>query len=202
MPKSLSERLKRAIEDWKRAERGRSIMGFHRILAEQKVRGSSYAMIHHYLRGEWEPGMAFLVAAADVLDVRQQWLVSGEGAQTVADAAMPRTAGVSLDAVLVTGVEAQLRDLAGDLGLEELRAVRRRLVASCKDGHKATPSDTNLLGDWLGRHVLEPLERLDLEPDERQGEDYVRAACLALTLAMPENRAGPTIGKLIERLED
>ena len=202
MPKSLSGRLERAVKDWKQAEPGRSIMGFHRILAEQKVRGSSYAMIHHYLRGEWEPSLEFLVAAADVLGVRWEWLTRGQGAQTAAEAAMPASRTVSLDAFLVTETEARLHDVAGEPGLAELQAVSLRLAASCRDGHKAAPDKIGLLGDWLGRHVLEPLERLDLDLSERQGEDYVRAACLALMLAMPENRAGLTISRLIERLED
>ncbi len=204
MSESLSERLNRALEDWKRGEAGRSISSFHRILAERQVQGSSYAMIHRYLRGQWKPSLRFLEAAAEVLGVRQQWLTYGEGPRNAAEAALPasRTVSVGLNAVVVTETEAKLLDLAGELGLAELHAVRHRLIASCRDGHQATPNEIDDLGDWLGKRVLEPLQRLESDLSERQGEDYVRAACHALMLAMPESRAGSTIGKLIERLED
>ena len=206
MSESLSDRLNQALQDWKRGEAGRSVSSFHRILAERQVPGSSYAMVHRYLRGQWKPSLGFLEAAAEVLGVRQQWLTYGEGPHTAAEAAMPASrtvsVSVSLDAVLVTETEAKLLDLAGELGLAELHAVRRRLIASCRDGHQATPNEIEELGDWLGKRVLEPLQRLESDLSERQGEDYVRAACHALMLAMPESRAGSTIGKLIKRLED
>ncbi len=204
MSDSLSKRLKKALEDWKRGGAGRSISSFHRILAERQVPGSSYAMVHRYLRGQWKPSLGFLEAAAEVLGVRKEWLTYGEGPRTAAEAAMAsRTISVGLGAVLVTETEAKLLDLAGELGLAELHAVRRRLIASCRDGHQAPPaSEVEDLGDWLGKRVLEPLQWLESDLSKRQGEDYVRAACHALMLAMPESRAGSTIGELIERLED
>lgn len=204
MPESLSDRLNRALGDWKRAEAGRSVASFHRILAERQVPGSSYSMVYRYLRGQWKPSLGFLEAAAEVLGVRQQWLTYGEGPHTAADAAIPasRTISLRLDAVLVTETEAKLIGVGGESGLGELHATRHRLVASCRDGHQATPGEVEELGDWLVRRVLEPLQWLESDLSERQGEDYVRAACHALMLAMPESRAGSTIGKLIERLED
>ena len=203
MSESLSDRLGHALQDWKRGGPRRSISSFHRILAERQVPGSSYAMIHRYLGGQGEPSLKFIEAAAEVLEVRPAWLTYGAGAQTAAEAAMAsRTAIVGLDAVLVTETEAKLVDLTGEFGLAELHAARRRLVASCRDGHQATPNEIQELGDWLGKRVLEPLQRLESDLSGRQGEDYVRAACHALMLAVPEGRAGSTIGELIERLED
>lgn len=70
---SLGARLKKAIED-----AGLTIREFHRQMEARGVSGSSYPNIHRYLADRGEPTLAFLRGAAEFLDVRLAWLVTGE----------------------------------------------------------------------------------------------------------------------------
>jgi transcriptional regulator with XRE-family HTH domain len=74
----IHERLRWAVEQ----HAGLSIREFHRRMDERGVRGSSYASVHGYLRGKADPSVVFLQEAADVLGVREPWLVLGSGAPT------------------------------------------------------------------------------------------------------------------------
>lgn len=69
-------RLRRAIQAWG------SIRAFHLEMKKRKVRGSSYPTIHSYLKGDTVPGRQFMRTASEVLEVREEWLVSGEGRMT------------------------------------------------------------------------------------------------------------------------
>lgn len=69
-------RLRRAIQAWG------SIRAFHFEMKKRKVRGSSYPTIHSYLKGDTVPGRQFMRTASEVLEVREEWLVSGEGRMT------------------------------------------------------------------------------------------------------------------------
>lgn len=77
----LKRRLKEAIKD-----RG-SIRKFQREMEKTGVRGHSRQMIHAYLSGEREPSIAFLRKAAEVLGVREAWLMAGSGRKTPAASA-------------------------------------------------------------------------------------------------------------------
>lgn len=74
---SVADRLERALE-----QRDESIRGFQRRMAERDVRGSSYPSVHGYVRGDATPSVEFLRQAADVLGVREEWLVLGKGEPT------------------------------------------------------------------------------------------------------------------------
>lgn len=56
-----------------------SVREFQRRLADQKVRGSSYANIHRYLSNGRTPTIPFMEAASTVLGVRMVWLATGDG---------------------------------------------------------------------------------------------------------------------------
>lgn len=77
MSTPIGERMLEAIE-----ARGMSIRSFHLALHAKKIRGSSYASVHNYLKGRREPPFEFVSAAAEVLEIRLAWLASGEGAMT------------------------------------------------------------------------------------------------------------------------
>jgi len=85
---NIASRLRAAIEGWKQ-ESGRdgSIRAFHKELARRGVRGSSYNMIHSYLRKEnpREPSPTFLRGASALLGVREAWLTTGTGEPTEAE---------------------------------------------------------------------------------------------------------------------
>ncbi len=78
---SIAHRLQEAIE-----LRGVSVVEFQRGLADvakkMDVRGASYAQIHHYLQGRREPTLAVIRLAADLLEVREEWLAFGTGEPT------------------------------------------------------------------------------------------------------------------------
>lgn len=88
---TVAERLAWAIEEYGPRPRGRpgakgSIRGFHSKMSKRTELmglGSSYGMIHRYLRGDTVPPAVFLHAAAQVLaPIREAWLRSGEGERT------------------------------------------------------------------------------------------------------------------------
>jgi hypothetical protein len=87
-------RLRRAIEEWS----GGGIKAFHRDLGAraEKVPGSSYTMIHKYLKGT-EPPLGFIAVAAETLGVQRDWLAFGAGPMRWTDVAdeetSPPTAG-------------------------------------------------------------------------------------------------------------
>jgi hypothetical protein len=75
---TIGSRLKHAIGAWD----GGGISAMQRELQAEGVPGSSYAMVHKYLRDKSVPPLAFLTAAADLLGVRVSWLAFGEGRRT------------------------------------------------------------------------------------------------------------------------
>ena len=74
---SLGERLRKAVN----LKYG-SIRSFHKELEGRKVKGGSYPQVHRYLADKSTPSIAFLTAASEVLRVRRQWLLTGEGGMT------------------------------------------------------------------------------------------------------------------------
>lgn len=77
----VPDRLRWAVEE----HAGISIREFQRRMDERDVRGSSYATVHGYLHGESAPSVEFLREAADVLGVRDEWLVLGRGPRSGRD---------------------------------------------------------------------------------------------------------------------
>ncbi len=80
---SIADRLEGAL-----AKRGKSRHWLHKQLHEVNppVRGSAYSSVRSYCRGERNPPLEFLMAAADTLKVRLEWLREEEGAPTEWDA--------------------------------------------------------------------------------------------------------------------
>lgn len=75
---ALAHRLETAI-----AERfNGSIRAFQQALQERGARGSAYASVHSYVKGEAIPSLEFVETAADVLGVRPEWLGFGRGEPT------------------------------------------------------------------------------------------------------------------------
>jgi transcriptional regulator with XRE-family HTH domain len=89
----IHERLRRAIADWHGNDRGeRRFAREMQLLSEKKeaagerpIPGTSRPMIQRYLSGENVPPVEFLVAAAELLHVRFEYLATGEGGRTTAE---------------------------------------------------------------------------------------------------------------------
>jgi transcriptional regulator with XRE-family HTH domain len=73
---TIGERLRRAIEDWG------SIRKFQQAMEASAAPGTSGPAINRYLKDETEPAISFLNAAAEVLGVRPEWLMTGYGSPT------------------------------------------------------------------------------------------------------------------------
>jgi len=86
----FSNRLDEAL-----AIAGKTIRGFHGEISQGDVPGSSYPVIHRYLRGKTTPPIEFIDAAAGLLGVRRAWLAFGEGEPTEVEEA---TRGAGADA--------------------------------------------------------------------------------------------------------
>lgn len=71
----IGERLQVAL-----ARQGnRSIRSLEAEMADRKADITSYAAIRSYVKGEKLPPLTFLMEAAEVLSVRSEWLILGEG---------------------------------------------------------------------------------------------------------------------------
>jgi hypothetical protein len=103
------ERLQRALalKEW-------TPYALHRALRAKKVRGASYTNIRLVVDGKREPATSLLRAAAEVLGVREEWLVLGKGKETAAGDALSAGAPAPAD----------LRDVPdGAITREDMNAV-------------------------------------------------------------------------------
>lgn len=80
----LHERLKSAVE--KHPEY--SIRGFQKAMEQKDVTGTAYATVHSYLKGDTEPSVGFLRTAAELLGVREEWLILGKGEPSAVEEAL------------------------------------------------------------------------------------------------------------------
>ena len=168
---TLAQRIEKAIAE----KFGGSIRAFQQALQERGVRGSTYASVHSYVRGDATPGLEFVETAADVLGVRPEWLAFERGRPTQAE----QDAADVVDAVDRSSRN-PLLDLAFS-GLSEEEAARhkwkqramRRFIAKIGDGPTG-------VGPWTDRdnltrvlqealrfliHVEEFFQREDLPPE-------------------------------------
>lgn len=74
MPSSVADRLRLALET-----EGMSIRGFHKEISGRGVAGGSYPVIHRYLKGQACPPLEFVQGAAEILNIRPEWLAFGSG---------------------------------------------------------------------------------------------------------------------------
>jgi len=77
MSAQIGMRLRAALES-----RAMSIRAFTRRTKEAKVKGGSYPNVHKILAGEVKSPIPLLEFAAELLNVRFQWLITGEGGMT------------------------------------------------------------------------------------------------------------------------
>ncbi len=70
---TIGKRLGAAIKGWG------SKSGFLREMRERNITGATFPSLNAYLSDKVSPRLEFLLAAADVLGVRLQWLQEGEG---------------------------------------------------------------------------------------------------------------------------
>ena len=104
---TLGKRLRVAVKRWG------SIRRFQRAMAEAEARGHSNQMIYDYLMDRRGPSLEFIKEAAKILDIREAWLVSGEGPMT------------DLEATVAGGISAP-RDRLGREGFDFFEAEARR----------------------------------------------------------------------------
>jgi hypothetical protein len=60
-------------------QRHGSVRAFQLAMEKRKVKGVSTGAIYRYLKGEVEPGLAFLTVVGEELRVRPAWLAFGDG---------------------------------------------------------------------------------------------------------------------------
>jgi hypothetical protein len=77
---AISRRLKTSL-----AAANKTPYWLHVCLRDEGIRGSGYASVRSYVRGEVRPGLEFVRSAADALGVQEEWLESGEGEMTSSD---------------------------------------------------------------------------------------------------------------------
>jgi len=197
MSKTTGTRLRRAIE-----HSALSIRGFQETIDKRDVRGTSYAMIHRYLKDETEPPLGFIREASDILGVRVAWLATGQGEmspEAEASDALQRTlaaerdqgADVHFDVKAVLDANPFLREVpihvemhfvdswVGSTGYLSARSVF--------SGSGPGPMDDPVkLGNKLAEAMLAPLQVLGIDP-KTKGKPfglYCDAVLQALELAL------------------
>lgn len=119
---TYAARLDAAITRWGGP---RAIAAFSRAMKERGVRGATRAAVHQVLRGDREPSLAFVEAAASVLGVAPGWLAFGTGPVTpdeeAAIAGLVRWAAEGGPAIqaLTEAREAGRNELAGNRDSED-----------------------------------------------------------------------------------
>lgn len=199
---SLADRLERALE-----QRDESIRGFQKQMEERDVRGSSYPSVHGYVRGDATPSVEFLREAADVLGVREEWLVLGKGEPTAPEEGLAGLRGSG------SGPQERLREriCSAYPGVERMRvaeqevfmSVLARYAMSAPDAAELPMSEqgvrrlVELAGDLLFLIEL-PLHPLawgfrDLDQEDEARRYYQAATLNTLSLLMQERGRGDPV---------
>lgn len=178
---TIASRLRAAIERWGSIRRFADAM--------PKVRGATYGMIHRYLKGETDPPLEFLEAAAGVLGVRVEWLAHGKEPMTareerVSELERDRVGADLLEnAAIARGFTPGTRALLFDAwrrlaaGVPQQDIPERDLIVMAAQLLALLDLPTQL---WGFKH----------EMPERELNDYAVAMLSALMRAMPESGAG------------
>jgi transcriptional regulator with XRE-family HTH domain len=127
---------------------------FHRRVKEETGAGPSYSAVWNYVQGTKEPPVEFLLAASRALGVRFEWLVTGRGAPTEAEAthdaevARQRYAADLLKKYRESHDESVVYDF--DLGPEPVASWRRVACwsAHCRDGNMRGECDGEAPHKW------------------------------------------------------
>jgi len=199
---SVADRLQRALEI-----RDESIRGFQRRIKGRDLRGTSYPSVHGYVRGDATPSVAFLRAAAEELNVREEWLVLGKGEPTAAEQGL---SGLGLAGRLpedslrerIVAEHPRLQEM--DLPEQEIfmsvladYAMSAPNAAEIPMTEKGVRNLAELAGDLL--FLLElPLHPLswgfrDLDGDDDGLSHYFAAALTALSLVMTDRGQGDPV---------
>lgn len=197
---SIANRLESTL-----SKRGKSRHWLHKRLHDMSpsVRGSAYASVRSYCRGEKAPPLEFLVAAAEALKVRLEWLREGEGEPTPWDAQFKlleeeSTGGdLTIDSLFTSNLHEALKKHTkyDATWIDRMRpVVQVRFAEIWHRYSKARHPDVEpvqlspAMGVGLFKVLMRPLElvgpgkRMDLRGDDFT--DYALAALNALSQAL------------------
>jgi transcriptional regulator with XRE-family HTH domain len=169
-------RLKKAVEAWPNG----GVRTFMRALQamDPRPRGSSYAMIHRYMSGEHEPGLDFIKAAAEVLNVRETWLATGDGAMTVAEQQVEeslRTGGATFETQALKDAWAAMEAEWPALEAAPESVQSTMMIAWVSGGrYGRTPEDQVEAATRAARAVRAPLHALGIDRDDLTISDEVQ----------------------------
>ena len=189
---SFAERLRHAIET--RMERG-SIREFHKRIAERDVSGSSYPVIHRYLKGEVMPPLDFLEAAAEVLRVRPAWLILGEGEPTEFETAVSEQQKKSPEDAAIERMLLQIAHLFPEFSRIQpwahrvfwqtiIRLVKHRTAHNPDGVSNVRIAERSAV--FVAGEIANPIR--EIEPGnitDDQLSDYVASICQALMRLIP-----------------
>ena len=179
---SFGARFQKAIDG-----RAISIRAFQREISSRHIKGCSYPAIHRYLNDEATPSFAFLMAAAEVLNVRLPWLALGEGDAVQIELDEPEDLLAKR-----LGVE-RLEDVEPRIPFEALVPLNKVIARAAMYLHERDkePQERGMVAWQLMGIIASPFESLGIEPDElppRAYAQYVTAMVHALDLAVPFTR--------------
>lgn len=205
---SVARRLSETL-----ASQGRSMRWLQRVLSDAGTPASSYGSVRAYVTGQAEPRQDWLDAAAEALEIRAEWLSSGEGEitqvdQVLAEAALNEEGAESrepdiddykasveaLRACIHYGVagepESPFITLPSEVAVCVERYLFRYYLARSEVGRKPT-SETS-----LGLRMVD-LDRMKVGPGEV--EQFVRRT-FADALAVRPQGSGPFASAVLSQL--
>jgi transcriptional regulator with XRE-family HTH domain len=190
---SVTERLQEAMHDadW-------SIRKLHSAIQATGVRGRSYINVRRYVRGEAEPPLEFLRAAAMLLNVSETWLVTGEGRKSIVEESaedQPHAwisrdgAGdassreeykrlLEIESAICTGMNFRMpRSWAVMPSL--VHVFRQRWFWQWRHPGAETTDEVELpddrrLGHEIGQALMAPLEALKVDPNTLESDEVQR----------------------------
>lgn len=198
----LGRRLHRSITD------RTSFNALSEKLKERQVRGASRPTVRSYLRGDTEPSGEWLLAAAEILNVRYEWLKTGEGEPRETDEKLVSERDL---------FRKELLKICPGLHLLSRTATELFLAVLVKEYALAAPDSGRIIEEReLLYELAKDLEWLVLLPfhygawgfipptDGRRVSEYAVAVLHALTLVMPDTHEGQELdrhaGSLLPRL--
>ena len=197
---SISERLKKELKARTPAMTTRQLQKEVEKEAGKGTRGTSYASVYEYVegKGKAEPPLSFLRPAAEVLGIRLEFLISGEGPQTEEEHlvdAQGATLGEAGGLIMEAG---------GSAAWMMFTPLLLRLIASCPDAKEAgTKKAIGPIAYHLQRVALHTYRALNPSgfDDEVRRSDHFEAMIHAMALAVPDRGQGVPIKKLLKNLE-
>ena len=195
----IGERLKQKVEEMGKTRQWLSDE-LQKLPNADEIEGTSYASIHSYWRGDVEPPLSFLLAAADLLDVSAGWLILGDRPADRSTTLVPGTMTGSLDDLsqfdpvtrAAYAAIPELERLSPAVTSMFLEALTR--LAGSGKGFRQTPQGLRALAKDLWSMVRFPLGKLGFRKtiQGRAETDYAVAMLQTLMLVMEaEGPRGP-----------